>query len=80
MSCCGSQRAALRRDGPGGGQPGVQHWNSGPIEFEFSGGGQLVVTGPLTGSIYQFASGVPLTVHASDAPSLAGVPGLRPVR
>jgi hypothetical protein len=40
-----------------------------------------VVTGPLTGSQYTFAGpGAHASVHGADAPSLATVPGLKPVR
>ncbi len=49
--------------------------------FEFSGPGAIVVTGPLTGTRYRFAgNGARVAVHHADAPSLAGVPGLKPVR
>ncbi len=52
-----------------------------PKTFEYSGPGAIVVTGPLTGTRYRFAgSGARVAVHHSDAPSLVGVPGLKPVR
>lgn len=81
MSCCGNQRAGFRSD-PGGtsGQSNTQHWNAGPREFEYSGTGQITVTGPLTGTQYRFTNGTPVRVHASDVPSLATIPGIRPVR
>ena len=81
MSCCGSQRAALRRDPEVFSQRTVQHWNPGAISFEYVGAGELSVTGPLTGTVYRFARGTgPVRVHASDAASLAAVAGLKPVR
>jgi hypothetical protein len=81
MSCCGSQRAALRQESaqPSPGEPG--YWTSAPIEFEYSGSSQLTVTGPLTGVVYHFAShGARVLVQGADAPSLLSVPGLKPVR
>ncbi|MGJ5816643.1 hypothetical protein [Paludibaculum fermentans] len=80
MSCCGSQRAAARpaQTGPSG---EARHWNSGGVQFEYSGQGQLVVTGPLTGMVYRFGGGAGrVSVHGSDAPSLVSVPGLKLVR
>lgn len=48
------------------------------VEFEYTGNGRLTVTGPITGTVYYFtAGGESVTVHGSDAPSLASVPGLR---
>jgi hypothetical protein len=87
MSCCGGQRAALRqaahqtyqRPVPGGRttEPNRQQ----DAEFEYTGQGQLAVTGPLTGVRYHFgAHGARLLVHAPDVPSLALVPGLMPTR
>ena len=81
MSCCGSQRTALRQEAaaPAPGEPG--YWTSAPVEFEYVGSSQLTVTGPLTGVVYHFPSnGARLRVHGSDAPSLLSVPGLKPVR
>lgn len=50
------------------------------MEFEYLGHGLMTVTGPFTGQIYRFAGpGARLAVHGSDAPSLATVPGLRPL-
>lgn len=80
MSCCGSQRAAARsaQTGPSG---ETRHWSTGSVQFEYSGQGQLVVTGPLTGMVYRFGGGVDrVSVHGSDAPSLVSVPGLKLVR
>jgi hypothetical protein len=81
MSCCGNQRAALRQQlspSPGG---DAEFWTSGPIEFEYSGYGELTVTGPLSGTVYRFtANDRRVRVHGSDAPSLLSVPGLKPLR
>lgn len=82
MSCCGSQRSALRQS------PAIQtgsnpaSWNSSAAtNFEYVGQGRITVTGPLTGTLYHFGRGAgPVRVHAADAPSLAGTPGLRAVR
>lgn len=80
MSCCGSQRAALRQDSAQTASP-AHHWVAGAVEFEYTGHGQLTVTGPLTGVAYQFTGhGARLRVHGSDAPSLVSVPALRLVR
>jgi hypothetical protein len=94
MSCCGGHRAALRmsyQPSPGaararasaGVATGVSTGSNLPVKhvtFEFNGAVPIVVTGPATGATYRFsAKGVRLTVHASDAPSLVAVPGLRPV-
>ena len=81
MSCCGSQRAAMRHETPPaeGRQPA--YWSPGPTEFVYSGQGRLTVIGPLTGIEYQFTSGGPaVRVDPSDAASLAGVPGLTAAR
>jgi hypothetical protein len=51
------------------------------VEFEYNGPGQIAVTGPLTGTRYQFAArGARVLVRGPDAPSLALVPGLSPAR
>jgi hypothetical protein len=81
MSCCGSQRSALRQEMGVPERRETQYWTSAPIEFEYSGQGELTVTGPLSGIVYRFtASTRRVSVHGSDAPSLLGVPGLNPVR
>lgn len=79
MSCCGSQRTAIRHDwGPVEHNDG-QYWSPGPLEFEYTGAGELTVTGPLTGIEYRFtANDRRVRVHGSDAPSFLSVPGLRP--
>jgi hypothetical protein len=81
MPCCGDARAASRRETTytSGGAPAA--WAPGSLSFEYTGHGQMTVTGPLTGTIYRFPThGARMQVHASDVPSLAAVPGLRPVR
>ena len=81
MSCCGSQRSAMRHEIPSaeGRQPA--YWSPGPAEFVYAGRGRLRVIGPLTGIEYLFTGGGPaVRVHPSDAASLAGVPGLAVVR
>ena len=80
MSCCGSQRASLRQEFETPGRSDSQFWTSGPIEFEYSGHGELTVTGPLSGTVYRFtANDRRVRVHGSDAPSLLSVPGIKPV-
>ncbi|MDE3166662.1 MAG: hypothetical protein KGN36_12725 [Acidobacteriota bacterium] len=80
MSCCGSQRAALRQGAAAaGGSPA--DYRTGPVEFEYHGGGALRIVGPMTGAVYQFpGSGSRAVVRAADVPSLAMVPLLRPIR
>ena len=82
MSCCGKGRTAYSQANIGSTPPQEnQYWTSTPIEFEYSGQGELTVTGPLSGMIYRFSPSVRrVSVHGSDAPSLLSVPGLRPVR
>ena len=80
MSCCGSQRAAFRHESAAPALSEASYWTSAPVEFEYLGSGQMTVTGPLTGVVYQFAAqGARVQVHGSDAPSLLSVPGLKPV-
>ena len=81
MSCCGSQRRAMHSAATTTGRSEVKPWTSGIVEFEYSGRGQLSVTGPSTGTVYRFAAqGARVRVQGSDAPSLISVPGLRLVR
>ena len=81
MACCGNQRTTLRQ-GPGESAPANPHYrNTGDVIFEYSGNGQLTVTGPLTGTVYRFSgTGARLRVNGPDAPSLVSVPNMRPVR
>ena len=51
-----------------------------PIAFTYTGQGAIQVTGSMTGRTYRFSSGSKLIVHALDAPSFIGVPGLMPAR
>jgi hypothetical protein len=81
MSCCGSRRAVQRPQqvaAPPRSRPGTP---TNPTVFEYSGPGAIAVLGPLTGTTYRFAgNGTRLVVHAADAPSLAAVRGLKPIR
>ena len=81
MSCCGKGRAAYSQSNIGSVQSyESQYQITTPIEFEYSGQGELTVTGPLSGIVYHFSPSVRrVSVHGSDAPSLLSVPGLRPV-
>jgi hypothetical protein len=81
MSCCGKGRAAYSQSNIGSAQPYESQYRiTTPIEFEYSGQGELTVTGPLSGIVYHFSPSVRrVSVHGSDAPSLLSVPGLRPV-
>lgn len=81
MSCCGKGRTAFSHSNLGGTSPlESQYQVSTPVEFEYSGQGELTVTGPLTGMVYRFTPSVRrVRVHGADAPSLLSVPGLRPV-
>ena len=82
MGCCGSQRASFRQQQPiASNSSEASYWTSSTVEFEYSGAGELTVTGPLTGSIYRFrGQGARVPVYGADAPSLVGVPNLQPVR
>jgi hypothetical protein len=81
MSCCGSQRSALRAQAPTASPTRTHHWASRAVDFEHTGTGALTVTGPLTGTVYRFSGpGARVRVHGADAPSLVSVPGLRLVR
>lgn len=82
MSCCGNGRTAYSQANMGSTPPRENQYRiSTPIEFEYSGQGELTVTGPLSGVVYRFSPSVRrVSVHGSDAPSLLSVPGLRPVQ
>ena len=82
MGCCGSQRATFRQQQPiASSTAESSYWTASTVEFEYSGSGELTVTGPLTGSIYRFrGQGARVPVYGADAPSLVGVPSLQPVR
>jgi hypothetical protein len=81
MSCCGSGRTAYSQANLGSTPPIENQYRiSTPVEFEYTGQGELTVTGPLSGVVYRFSpSARRASVHGSDAPSLLSVPGLRPV-
>jgi hypothetical protein len=81
MSCCGNQRSALRQEWGTAEQRESEYFTFDSLEFEYSGNGELTVTGPLSGLVYNFSAGNRrVRVHGSDAPSLLAVPGLRPLR
>jgi hypothetical protein len=76
MACCGSQRAALRVGVANVGAPFVPRAQ----EFEFTGAGELAITGPMTGKLYIFRGrGTRLRVDASDVASFVSIPNLRRV-
>jgi hypothetical protein len=82
MSCCGNRRAA---SAPGAVAPRTAAARprraAAPVDFEYAGRGQLLVTGPSTGLLYRFTGrGARVRVDPRDAPSLYAVPALRPVR
>ena len=81
MSCCDKGRTAYSQSNIGATPPPENQYRiTTPVEFEYSGNGELTVTGPLSGVIYRFTPTVRrVRVHGSDAPSLLTVPGLRPV-
>ena len=81
MSCCGKGRAAYGQSNIGSVQSYESQYRiTTPIEFEYSGQGELTVTGPLSGVVYRFTPSVRrVRVHGADAPSLLSVPGIRPV-
>ena len=81
MSCCGSQRAAMRQGAMSPSRGGASNWTPGSLEFEYNGNGELRITGPMTGSVYVFAgSGSRAVVHSADVASLAQAPNLRHLR
>jgi len=80
MSCCGDQRSVFRQEVGSAEQNDPGFWTARSHEFEYSGNGELTVTGPLSGVIYHFsANSRRVLVHGSDVPSLVSVPGLKPV-
>jgi hypothetical protein len=81
MSCCGSQRAAMRQGSMPSGRSASSNWTPGSLEFEYNGTGELRITGPMTGSVYVFAgNGSRAVVHSADVASLTQIPNLRPRR
>ena len=78
MSCCGNGRAGLRRQSVVSPSMQTREWVSGPVDFEYTGSGELSVTGPFTGVLYRFTGyGSRVRVQGADASSLISVPGLR---
>ena len=87
MSCCGNQRSSIRQESSvrhavtASPASASGHWTPGATQFEYTGNGQLTVTGPLTGQVYRFiGAGARVVIHGADASSLILVPGLRTVR
>jgi hypothetical protein len=87
MSCCGNQRSSIRQESPvrhsvtASPSSASGHWTPGATHFEYTGHGQLTVTGPLTGQVYRFIGpGARVLIHGADASSLILVPGLRTAR
>jgi hypothetical protein len=71
MSCgCGAGRATIN-------EHGRDLEESPPVWFSFAGAKVIVVKGGATGRFYRFVPGSRLRVHASDAPSMRAIPGLR---
>ena len=81
MSCCGKGRTAYSQANIGSTPPTENQYRiTTPVEFEYSGQGELTVTGPLSGVVYRFTPSVRrVSVHGADAPSLLSVPGIHPV-
>lgn len=81
MSCCGKGRTAYTQANLGSTPPPESQYRiTTPVQFEYSGQGELTVTGPLSGVVYRFTpSARRVSVHGADAPSLLSVPGIRPV-
>jgi hypothetical protein len=78
MACCGSQRAALRGGTVNGGMAAGTPFVPRAHEFEFTGAGELQMTGPFTGTLYTFRGrGARLRVDASDVASFVSIPNLR---
>ena len=78
MACCGSQRAALRGGGTSVGTAASAPFVPRAHEFEYTGAGELQITGPLTGILYTFRGrGARLRVDASDVASFVSIPNLR---
>ena len=84
MSCCGRGRSLQRPSSGTQPQAAALARAFAPaamVVFEYAGPGAIAVTGPMTGTTYRFSGkGSRASVHGADAPSIAGVPGLTPVR
>lgn len=88
MSCCGNKRAGVagpmvsnvRPPVPPGGQQAARGGRA-EVVFEYVGGTAMTVVGPVTGRRYRFAGfGTRAQVDVLDAPSVAVVPNVRPLR
>jgi hypothetical protein len=90
MPCCGRGRSlqrpsqmvsSARARSPMSSPMAAGRPTLAPTAFEYTGPSAIAVTGLRTGATYRFAGkGARVSVHGADAPSLIGVPGLRPVR
>ena len=81
MACCGSQRAAMRGGGANVGGGTGTPWIPRAMDFEYTGSGELQITGPSTGTIYTFRGpGARVRVDEHDVASLVSNPNLRRVQ
>jgi hypothetical protein len=84
MSCCGRGASLKRAWRDTRLRAGAVIRPSAPaaaILFEYTGTGAITITGPMTGTTYRFGDNASrVMVHGADAPSLVGIPGLKPVR
>lgn len=82
MSCCGSRRTAYHSASVSRTRSGSASYRPvAAAEFEYTGHGQLTVTGPVTGVVYRFLShGQRVAVQGADVASLSAVPSLKAVR
>ena len=81
MACCGNQRAAMREGAANVGGGDATPFVPRATDFEFTGSGELQLTGPFTGTIYTFrGQGARLRVDASDVASFVSIPNLRRVQ
>ena len=87
--CCGHQKAIYRAsslstlvlDPEGRRTAPLRRVPKVSNRFRYTGATALTVHGPISGRIYRFERpGAALAVDPRDAPALAGVPGLQPVR
>lgn len=78
MACCGSQRAALRGGAANVGVAAGTAWVPRAQQFEYTGAGELQVTGPFTGTLYSFRGrGARVRIDAADVASFVSIPNLR---
>ena len=82
MGCCDNRRATFRQAPIASASGGSAEYRPlAPVEFEYTGHGQLSVTGLVTGVVYRFPShGHRRQVHGADAAGIRSIPSLRTVR